>query len=351
MALVKDKSLEQQVIPTGVLRRLSPDDIKPSQHNPRHLFDQPELDALKRSIRDKGVLVPITVYQPKGQSKVSILDGERRYRCVLELRKEGFLDLDLPANVVQPPSRIAGLLYMFNIHNFRESWELMPTALGLKIVISELGDKDTRELTKLTGLSEAQVERCRKLLAFPEKFQLMSLEHDPKTRIPSNFWIEALPVLELIDKELPVISEQLGRDRITDKLVNKYRQGKIKSVIHFRRIMEAYELSDGNQTQRDRLIRRLEEFLLKPGMETRASFDEFVVDQKRARTAISRCEAFMSDLQHLKLAYTSDDLERQSLRDALRRVEEYCVSLRRTLEGRDDPEVVKNRESEEEKPE
>jgi hypothetical protein len=351
MPLLRDKPLEQQVIPTGVLKRLSPDDIKPSQHNPRHLFDRPELEALKRSIRDKGVLVPITVYQPKGQAKFSILDGERRYRCVLELREEGFLNLDLPANVVQPPSRIAGLLYMFNIHNFRESWELMPTALGLKIVISELGEKDTRELVKLTGLSEPQIERCRKLLAFPEKFQLMSLEQDPKVRIPSNFWIEALPVLELVDEELPELSKRLGRDRITEKLVDKYRDGKIKSVIHFRRIMEGYDLSEGNKNQRDRLLRRLEEFLLKPALETRAAFDEFVVDQKRARTAINRCESFIGDLQQLKLNYTSDDMDRQSLREALRHVEEYCRSLRRALEGRDDPEVAKSKESANEKPE
>jgi|SRR5215472_819567 len=104
----------------GVLRRLRPEEIKPSQHNPRHLFDRDKLEELKKSIHEKGVLVPITVFQPKGQSKFSILDGERRYRCVLELNAED-RDLDIPANVVEPPTKIAGLLYMFNIHNFREA--------------------------------------------------------------------------------------------------------------------------------------------------------------------------------------------------------------------------------------
>src|SRR5574341_622964 len=179
-----------QVVPSGELKRLKPEEIIPSKSNPRHLFDRPELDDLKKNIRQHGVLVPITVYQPKGQKKYSILDGERRFRCCIELQAEG-IEIDLPANVVAPPTKIAGLLYMFSIHNFREQWELMPTALGLRIVMEELEEHDNKVLCRLTGLSEPQIERCKILLEFPERFQNLSLDPDPKTRIPSNFWIEA----------------------------------------------------------------------------------------------------------------------------------------------------------------
>lgn len=327
----------EEIAPTpGVLMRLRPEDIKPSQHNPRHLFDRPELDELKKSIHDKGVLVPITVYQPKGQTKFSILDGERRYRCVVELNAED-RDLDIPANVIEPPTKLAGLLYMFNIHNFREAWELMPTALGLKVVIAELGEDDTQRLAKLTGLSEAQVERCKKLLTFDERYQEMSLDPDPKTRIPSNFWIEALPVLDLVEAGLPNLAKEFGRNNITDKLVEKYRNKKIKSVIHFRRIMEGYELSEGDNPLRQSVLRRLESFILDPSLETRAAFDEFVVDKRRARNAIALCENFLAALQQQRLTYTTDDADRQQLRDALKQVEAYCKSLHRALEGRDEP--------------
>src|SRR6516164_3996451 len=83
-----------QVIPSGQLRRLSVDEIKPSANNPRLLFDPPLLAELKKNIAEHGVLVPITVYQPKGQVKFSILDGERRYRCVVDLTKEGHFGKD-----------------------------------------------------------------------------------------------------------------------------------------------------------------------------------------------------------------------------------------------------------------
>jgi len=322
----------------GVLRRLRPEDIKPSQHNPRHLFDRPEIEELKRSIHDNGVLVPITVYQPKGQTKFSILDGERRYKCVLELNSED-RDLDIPANVVEPPSKLAGLLYMFNIHNFREAWELMPTALGLKIIIQELRQDDTSGLAKITGLSETQVERCKKLLKFDERYQQMSLDPDPATRIPSNFWIEALPVLDLAQEELPRLAEALGRNGITDKLLEKYRDKprKIKSVIHFRRIMEAHELSEGDPAVRQSIVRRLERFILDRSLETREAFDEFVVEKRQARSGVSVCDNFIASLQRLKLTYTTDDTDRQLLRASLKKVEDYCKSLHRALEGRDEP--------------
>jgi ParB-like chromosome segregation protein Spo0J len=331
------------VVPTGTLRHLRPEEIKPSTNNPRLLFDSVQLQELKKNIGEHGVLVPITVYQAKGQAKLSILDGERRYRCVVDLNKEGRLGpggkpLDLPANVVEPPTKIAGLLYMFSIHELRESWELMPTALSLKVVMEELGEQDSKVLADLTGLSEPQIERCKKLLTFPERFQKMSLDPDPATRIPSNFWIEASPVLDVATSDVPSL-KQLGRDRATDKLVEKYRGRKIKSVIHFRRIMESYELSEGETDKRTAVLRRVEEFFLNPALETRAAFDEFVVGKKRVQTAIAACEEFMQQLRKLKLRYAADEEERKILRDALREVCDYCMSLEQALKGSEDPEI------------
>lgn len=331
------------MVPTGVLRQLSPDEIKPSSSNPRRLFDDEELSELRRNIGEHGVLVPITVYQAKGQAKFSILDGERRYRCVVGLRAEGHTaaggrELRLPANVVEPPSMIAGLLYMFSIHNLRESWELMPTALGLRIVMDKLGERDSRALAKLTGLSEPQIERCKKLLEVDEDFQRMSLDPDPKARIPSNFWIEADPVVRLATAEIRAVGS-LGHHRATLKLVEKYRDRKVKSVIHFRKVMEAYELSEGDPALRTRVIRTLEQYFLDPRLETRAAFDEFVIDKKRVATALAACEDFIEQLKKFKLRYVSDRAERDGLKGALRRVLEYCNSLEQELSGSDDPDI------------
>jgi len=240
------------VVPQGTLKRLKVSDIKPNPNNPRMLFDRLPLNDLKENIRLHGVLVPITVYEVKGQNKYAILDGERRYRCCLDLEGEG-LEITIPANIVDPPDKIAGILYMFSIHNFREQWELMPTALSLQIVMKELGEEDTTRLSKITGLSDPQIERCKILLGFPKKYQDLSLEPDPTTRIPSNFWTEAYPVLNLAEETLPTLTKKIGRDGITDNLVEKYRVKQIKSVIHFRRIIEAYDVASEDKKEQKRV--------------------------------------------------------------------------------------------------
>jgi ParB/RepB/Spo0J family partition protein len=328
-------SVTMDVVPTGLLVHLTVNDIKPSANNPRLLFDEAELEALKRNIRVHGVLVPLTVYQPKGQKRYSILDGERRFRCVSDLVAIG-LTIPIPANVVQPPDPISGLLYMFSIHNFREQWELMPTALGLRQVMDTLGTTDSRELNKLTGLSDPQIERCKKLLAFPEKYQKMSLDPEPKTRIPSNFWIEAKPVIDLCVTDIPALAKQ-GDDFVTDKLVEKYRAGAIKSVIHFRRLMEAYDLTAENEGARHKVTETIQRFVMNPQLETRAAFDDFIRDNRRIQAVVKACEGFMSTLDRSHLEFVGDDEDRASIHGALSGVREYLSQLIAKLEGTDAP--------------
>jgi ParB/RepB/Spo0J family partition protein len=303
------------VVPTGRLLFLSPDQLRPNPGNPRLLFDEQPLLDLKENIKTHGVLVPITVYPvPAQPDKYAILDGERRYRCCRELQDEGH-DVRIPANVVEPPSTVAGMLWMFNIHNYRQPWELMPTALSLGFLIKELGETDDRKLAALTGLDDKQVQRCLTLLAYPPQYQKLSLDADPTARIPSNFWIELDPVLNLCEKHLPDLVARLGRDGIIDRLIEKYRRKRIASVIHFRRILEAYEVAE---TARENVLSRLAEFIEEPALETRAAFDEFIAESRRVQSALSACSTFLDQVAKAKLGNVVD--ERDALIAALRQV-------------------------------
>ncbi len=330
-------SVVQTVVPRGTLKYLKPSEIKPSATNPRHLFDPEPLRDLRESIRNHGVLVPITVFELPGQSKYAILDGERRYRCVVELERQGVPPIAIPANIVDPPDPIAQILYMFSIHNFREQWELMPTALSLQTVMDELREESTETLSNLTGLSTLQIERCKKLLSFPKEFQALSLDPDPKTRMPSNFWIEAHPVIGQCEREIPDLFKQMGRDGITQRLVDKYRARSIKSVIHFRRIMESFSLNSGDPDRLVEVRERLGQYILEVGLETRKAFDEFITDPRRIRTAISLCDDFRVKLDRSKLEFATDDKEQ--LITALEEVRLYVEQLLQKLAGVDAPEM------------
>ena len=232
---------------------------------------------------------------------------------------------------------MASLIYMFNIHQFRQQWELMPTAKALQSVIDGLGTDDTGALTELTGLGERQVERCKLLLSFSEKHQELSLEPDPKLRIPSNFWVELFPVLDLTNRLLPDLVADEGRDGIADRLVDKYRKKRIRSVIHFRRIMEAYDAQEEQEDKEgiEAVGDRLREYILDPKIETRAAFDGFIVDRRSRQRAAQAVDKFMSELRRARIDHVIEG--RDALIAKLTEVLKFVETLLAKLEGQDPP--------------
>jgi ParB family chromosome partitioning protein len=327
-----------QIVPKGILIHVSVDEVRPNPNNPRRLFDPGPLHELKESIKAHGVLVPITIYKLPGQDKYAIVDGERRYRCCVDLQEEG-IDVPLPANVVESPDKMASLIYMFNIHAFREQWELMPTALSLQEVMKDLNIEDNTELHEITGLTNAQIERCKKILSFPEEFQRLSLESDPARRIPSNFWVELHPFLEISQEFIPDLYQDLGRNGITQIMVDKYRAKSIKSVIHFRRILEAIEVSE-NEEDRQAIADRIRDYVLTIGLETREAFDGFIRDTRKVQKAVGACDNFIRDIKKAKVDYTIEGKEEIILK--LLDVIEFVQSLLDKLQSDEPPEEVED---------
>lgn len=323
------------MVPTSDLIHLNVGQLRPSPHNPRKLFDPEPLAALKKSIRDHGVLVPLTVFPLPGQDIYAIVDGERRYKCCCDLSDNG-IEVKIPANIVAPPDPMASLIYMFNIHQFRQQWELMPTAIALQSVIRELGTDNSQELTELTGLSGPQLERCKIILSFPDRYQEMSLDVDSKKRIPSNFWVELHPVLDLAEKLIPDLCAEQGRDGLTDLLIGKYRNKRIKSVIHFRRILEAYDVQEGDEQGVEAVAGQLRAFMLTPEMETRQAFDEFIADPRRIQKATQAADRFLNELKKAKIDHATD--KKEELIQKLVIVRQYVDDLLAKLEGEDQPQ-------------
>lgn len=208
------------------------DTLVPNPHNPRLLFDKLPLKTLEDSIRKVGVLVPLVVYQAKGSSKFTILDGQRRWICAANIGLT-----EVPINQVAEPTVSQNIVTMFQIHKLRRDWELMPTALKLGVLMKELNERRDAQLAELTGLDVAVVSRCKKLLTFPRKYQEMMLYAEPEDRIKADFFIELYPVLtdRLVSK-----APWFKRDKVTERFLYKY-QNKLsgfKSIIDFRKIKQ-----------------------------------------------------------------------------------------------------------------
>jgi ParB/RepB/Spo0J family partition protein len=213
-------------------------DLKANPYNPRELFDRKEIDILKDSIKNVGVLVPLLVYKRNKDAKLIIMDGERRWRCVRELIEEYPSEKNkwekIPVNIIPEPDMVNNILRMFNIHNVRQPWELMPTALKLDVIMNKLKERNDDKIAKLTGLSPTNVRRCKILLTFSNSYQEMMMHPDPEKRIKADFFIELYPLLSLISKNLPNISRKYDGDKITQIFLDKYIAKTFSNVIGFR---------------------------------------------------------------------------------------------------------------------
>ena len=212
--------------------RVSTDSLERNPHNPRMLFDELPLKTLQESIREVGILVPLTVFRAANAQKYTILDGQRRWICAQRLGLK-----EVPINEVAEPTIVQNIVTMFQIHKLRKDWELMPTALKLGVIMHELGERRESRLAELTGLDVAVVTRCRKLLWYPQKYQETMLYAEPKDRIKADFFIELYPILtdRMVSK-----MKWFKRHEVIDRFLYKYQNhlSGFKAITDFRKIKQ-----------------------------------------------------------------------------------------------------------------
>ena len=237
---------------------IKPSDIAPNIDNPRTLFDYGDMKYLRESISEVGVLVPLIVYEGGVSGKKYILlDGDRRLRCARDLKLQ-----TVPANIIDAPDRLHNILLMFNIHNVRKDWELVPTALKLETIIRLLRNRrmSNINLAKLTGMSPVRIAECKRILTFDKKYIDIALEIDPRKRIRGDFLSQLALPLEQIDN-FPEIVNEYGRDRFIDRMIAKYRERTIVNHINEFRMLKKILTSTDKGVKREIIVSSLKKFL------------------------------------------------------------------------------------------
>jgi ParB family chromosome partitioning protein len=250
------KSNQYGVKAIGV-KSLSTGKLRANPHNPRKLFDREDLHVLRESIRRVGILVPLTVYREKSTGNYVILDGQRRWMCAQEVGLK-----HIPVNEVAEPTLVQNIVTMFQIHKLRKDWELMPTALKLELLMRSLGEVKGTPLAELTGLDEAVVVRCKKLLSYNRRYQDMMLDADPEKRVKADFFIELYAVRN--DREVNKFS-WFHKDKFTDDMLKKVEQKGIKAVTDFR-IVKQYINNAVKAKKTATISKRLQEFAAQPSL-------------------------------------------------------------------------------------
>ena len=141
--------------PQGI--RLS--DIEPNPRQPRQDFDPAALEELAQSIRENGVITPITLR--KTGDTYQIIAGERRWRAS---RMAGLHEI--PAVVLDVDENTAYALAL--IENLqREDLNPMEEAEGYRRLTQELG-LTQEQAARRVGISRPAVANALRLLSLPK---------------------------------------------------------------------------------------------------------------------------------------------------------------------------------------
>ncbi len=139
--------------------------IESCRNQPRKSFDQEKLEELAESIRQHGVIQPLTV-RKLSSGYYQIIAGERRWRAA---RMAGLAEV--PAVVIEADDRLAMELAM--IENLqREDLNPMEEAQGFRVLVETYGMTQEQAAASV-GKSRSAVSNSMRLLALSEPLRAL----------------------------------------------------------------------------------------------------------------------------------------------------------------------------------
>ncbi len=164
-ALIKDASkVEDDIV--GFIKEIEIEKISFNPYQPRTGINEDTLNELTDSIREMGIIQPITISKKDGDvHEFVLISGERRLRAA---RKAGLKTI--PAYI-----KTAGkqdLMEMSLVENIqREDLDVIAISLGYQRLIKEFNLKQ-EELSKRIGKSRSSIANFLRLLKLPAQIQL-----------------------------------------------------------------------------------------------------------------------------------------------------------------------------------
>ena len=144
--------------------------IEPNPNQPRREFDQEALQELANSLRELGIIQPITIRKMEAQ-KYQIIAGERRWRAS---QLAGLTTI--PAYIVSVEDQNA--MEMALVENIqREDLNAIEIALAYQH-LAESGGMTQAKISERVGKSRAAVTNYMRLLKLPAQVQIALKNHE-----------------------------------------------------------------------------------------------------------------------------------------------------------------------------
>jgi len=192
------------------------ENLTPSSYQPRKEFNQDALDALVKSVQEKGILQPLIVR--KQNDKYEIIAGERRWRAarLAGIREVPVIEKEMDDKEVLEVALVENLL--------RENLTPIEEAEGFNRLIQEFSH--THEiLSQIVGKSRSYITNSLRLLGLPETIKDM-LKNNQLTAGHARALIGMENAEDIAQK---IISRGLTV-RQTEELVNNIKNHKMEQI-------------------------------------------------------------------------------------------------------------------------
>jgi len=197
--------------------------IRPNPFQPRADFDQQALDELKHSIKQKGIIQPITV-RHADNGMYELISGERRIRASTELGMK-----TIPAYVIEVRTQVE-MLELALIENLqREHLNPIEIAISYQRLMNDV-ELSVEDVARKVSKDRTTVVNFLRLLKLPEKIQ-HALRKGGLTAGHARALLalpDELTQLKFFEK----ITKSDLNVRQVERLVREFSQKKEKKVFH-----------------------------------------------------------------------------------------------------------------------
>ncbi len=205
------------------------DEITANANQPRKDFDEEALNELAESIREIGIIQPVTLRQT-GEHSYQIIAGERRYRASLLAGKE-----TIPAYIrTASDENVMEMALIENIQ--REDLNAVEIALAYQHLMEQYG-LTQEKLSERVGKKRTTIANYLRLLKLPAQIQMalqnktIDMGHARALIALDNPRLQMKVFGEIIDKNLSVrrveeIVKAMNSGDMTDKSTGRTARGK-----------------------------------------------------------------------------------------------------------------------------
>jgi ParB family chromosome partitioning protein len=191
--------------------------MQPGKYQPRKHFDESSLQELSESIKKSGIIQPIIVRKIDGESKYSIIAGERRWRAA---QMSGLYEVPVIIKDVDDQSALE-----FAIVENVQRKDLTPIEESEGYIqLAQEFSYTQEQIAKIVGKSRGHVTNMMRLSNLPE--QIKAMVNDGRLSMGHSRTLIGMDIIESLEIAEQIINKSLNVRQAENLVANrkKYKQ-------------------------------------------------------------------------------------------------------------------------------